>query len=626
MILTPQSQVDIIIPRAATQREEFAAQELKKYLEKIFSGIQVSLSPVASYNPSILIGGPERNAATAAYITEAEFDALVPGPEGIFIKAFADALVIAGSSKNPNERERGTLYAVYEFLERFLGCSFSAFFNPDYAGGEYIPTLSRFDLTNIAYTKAKADNNFRTAEVEFHHRKVDHILNLAFIDWLAKNRYNRIVNWSYAFRQMKDTGMLEEAQKRGFLFTAGHHDGLPTYLPPHGNEFFPEHYYETHPEYYRLLEDGSRYEITNHWGAWPLCSRNPELPGVVAKNIIQWIDLHPMVDTLAFWPMDGKSEQCACPACRKYDKVTNYAYFENEVAKHIAAVRPELKIDMLSYAELSQCPDGIELEPNLFVSKATWNEVGLRAIGKPDGSCLANTVFETDLMKWKETGCNVVYYDYFMGVHPARQRYIPAADELQSNWKRFMELGIDGSGTQIEYFNFWNHIFNFYCFARTGYDTSLSMEDNLAKFTVMFGEGASYVADVIRLAEATLDGQETIMTAGLYLMRHLDMEKVYSLLETALAAATTPAARNNIRLFRMELRYSDLETKVTNMVDDTNYKVLEVCPDPTGELYYMSHNFDSGKWQYPGFGIMFPLDCAKEADFQPDHWYEFETV
>ena len=621
MILTSNSSVQIIKPQSATSREEFAAQELAKYLSKIFPGIQISDNGI-----KILIGGPERNAATAAYISEAEFDAQVPGPEGIFIKAYDDALVLAGSSKKPNERERGTLYAVYEFLERFLGCSFGAFFNPDYAGGEYIPTLTEFDLSGIFYAKAMADNNFRTAEVEFHRRKVDHTLSKAFFDWLAKNRYNRILNWSYAFKQMNETGMVEEAQKRGFLFTAGHHDGLTTFLPPHGNAYFSEHYYETHPEYYRLLEDGTRFEITSHWGAWPLCSRNPELPGVIAENILKWIELNPAVDTVAFWPMDGKSDQCTCPECSKYDKVTNYAYFENQVAKRIAKVRPEIKIDMLTYADLSQCPGDIELEPNLFVSKATWNEVGLRAIGKPDGSCLADSVFEKDLMKWKKTGCSVVYYDYFMGVHPARQRYIPAADEIQSNWKRFMELGIDGSGTQIEYFNFWNHVFNYYCFARTGYDTGLSFEDNLAKFTVLFGEGAPYVAEVIRTAEEVLDGQETIMTAGLYLMRHLDMPKIYDLMEKSLAAATTPAARNNIRVFRMELRYSDLECQVTEMFDDTNYKVLEPCPDPTGELYYMSHYWATSRWNDPGLGIMVPVDCQPEVEFQPDHWYAFEPL
>lgn len=150
------------------------------------------------------------------------------------------------------------------------------------------------------------------------------------------------------------------------------------------------------------------------------------------------------------------------------------------------------------------------------------------------------------------------------------------------------------------------------------------MQMQLEKFGIIFGEGAPYIRQIITLAEEILDGQVPVMQAGLYLMEHLDMGLVYDLFEKALAAATTPAARNNIRLFRMGLRYSDLECAVTDMVDDTNYKQYESCPDPTVELYYMSHNYDSKKWNNPGFGIMFPLDCEKQAEFVPNYWYAFE--
>ena len=203
----------------------------------------------------------------------------------------------------------------------------------------------------------------------------------------------------------------------------------------------------------------------------------------------------------------------------------------------------------------------------------------------------------------------------------------PAADEQQSNWKRCVEVGISGSGTQIEYFNFWNHIFNFYTLARTGYDTSLSMEDNLAVFTKMFGEGAENISEIIRMAEDCLDGQVKINKAALFLMDNIDKETVYKLFDKALDVTTTPYARNNIRMMRMGFRYSDVECFYTILGKDDFFRYVpyEECDDPTGELYYMSHNFDSCRWNDPGFGIMLPLDCKKQADFVPDRWYEFES-
>ena len=174
MKITSKSHLTVVVPEKATSRELFAAQELQKYLELIFKDVSISIvSDVSDVSGDrIIIGGPERNAKTAEYISCDKFDALVPGPEGMYIRAFGDdTLICAGSSKHVNECERAIIYAVYELLERYLGCSFSAYVNPNIAGGEYIPNLNEIDLADIEYIKAMADNTYRTAIAEYHGRK-----------------------------------------------------------------------------------------------------------------------------------------------------------------------------------------------------------------------------------------------------------------------------------------------------------------------------------------------------------------------------------------------------------------------------------------------------------------------
>lgn len=626
------SSIAVVIPSLPTMREKFAAEELQKYLSQILPGISVNIcgdDHTVEIN-KILIGGPEQNKITAQYISEKDFDEIVPGPEGMYIQAFGDdTLVLAGSSKNINENERGTLYGVYELLERYFGCSFSAYFNPEFVGGEYIPQLDEVDLTGISYIHAAADNSYRTAITEYHGRSHENILNSFFIDWLAKNRYNRMLLWVRSYEKLKELGLVDEIEKRGIVLTVGHHDAIPTFLPRDGNDFFPEKYYQTHPEYYKLMEDGTRFYSEERWhfGAWCLCSQNEEVHQVLANNVMKWIEQNPTVDTIALWPMDGKRPMCCCPECSKYSDVENYVHAQNAVARIIGKKYPHIKIDMLAYAGLFHCPDGLELEPNLFIDEAvTFAEKGIRSVGKPDGSCLIGTPYEENLLKWKKSGASVVYYEYFMGTHSCRQRWMPCADEFQCYWKRFMDVGINGAGTQIEYWNFWNNIFNFYSFARTGYHTGLTLEDNLHSFTKIFGEGAPYIADIIRMGEECLDGQVNIKQAGLYVMGNIDKDACYGLFEKALAAALTPGARNNIRLMRMQFRYSDIETKHTLLANDDfyQYTAYENSEDPTGELYYMSHNYDSSKWNIPGFGCAFPVDNEKQAEFIPDHWYAFE--
>ena len=621
----------VVLPQNPTPREEFACEELTKYLAQIFTGIHIDIvkdTALATGN-RILLGNPERNLQTASYITCEDFERLVPGPEGMLIQSFGeDVLICAGSTNNPNERERGTIYAVYELLERFLGCSLSAFTNPDIAGGEYVPSLDSIELKDISYVKPCADNIYRTAIVQYSHADVPHShqLTLPFFDWLCKNRYNRIMLWVSTYEAHKKTGLVEEAERRGLRFTVGHHEASDLFMPPFGNEYFPEHYYETHPEYYRLTEDGQRYKSEGIWGAWIFCSRNQNLIRQMAKNICHWIELNPAVDCISLWQKDGHAPQCTCPDCAAYTITENYAYFLSEVAELVRQKHPEVLIDMLVYSRMWDCPRDLKLASNILVEEATWYRGGLRTVGKPDGSCLNHTLYEDNLLQWQQTGASVAYYEYYMGVYPARNRYMPAADELQSIFRRISELGILGSGTQIECFNIWNNLFNFYSFGRTAYDTSLSMQDNLRAFTPIFGKGKDLIAQIIQSLETAMDGQESIMNASLYLMKHTDMTPIDAKFEEALTLADTPASRNNIRLLRMVLRYSKLEAENTVLFEDKDFVNLEPCPDATGELTYMSKKFDSFYWNDPGFGIMIPVDCKSEKQFEPDRWYQFEAL
>lgn len=644
MLLKKDAALSIVIPNEATDREKFAATELQAYLLKIFATTYpVHIASEAPAGPMILIGCPRRNALTANYISTEEFDAIVPGPEGYLIQCFGDVLVLAGSATHPTEMERGTIYAVYEFLEYYLGCSLSAYIKAGVAGGEYVPTYEEFELNDIFRAQAKADLPYRAACAQYssHGKCRDFKLNMAFLDWLCKNRYNYFYTWHVVYEGLKSTGFLEAANERGILFKIGHHDAINTLLPQRGNEYFPEHYFETHPEYYKLNEDGTRFEMVTNWGQLVLCCRNDEMIAQISDNLIQWLNQNPLVKTYSLLPKDGRAPLCCCEKCSGHTKAENYAYMINGIAKRVRPHHPDVTISMLAYSDLWEPSDEIVLEENVSLTEATWHRdsnfkqdfdrpdfyvtSGLRPVGKADGSCLANSSFEENLLAWQKTGATVSYYDYYMGVYPARQRYIPMATGIQAICKRYLQKDIEGTETQIEVFNMWNHIFNFFTFGRTHYDTNLSMEDNLVRFCKIFGKGADYIADNIRYAESIIDGNADIMFAGVYLMQHIDKARMYDGFEKALAAADTPATRNNIRMMRMAFRYSDLECHSDFKTDESGYKQLKVFTIPErGELLYMRENFDS--YAHPegdGFGIAIPV-TGEPMDYTPDDWYFFE--
>ena len=200
---------------------------------------------------------------------------------------------------------------------------------------------------------------------------------------------------------------------------------------------------------------------------------------------------------------------------------------------------------------------------------------------------------------------------------------MPAADEMQAICRRLCEKGILGLGTQLETFNMWNHIFNFYSYGRTSYDISLSLDDNLKKFCRIFGKGAKYIEEIIKYGEHILNGQVTIEKASGYLMENIDKERVYSLFEQALESSDEAKARNNIRLMRMVFRYSDLELNNPRYTMERT-GIISNAADESGELWYMHKNFDSFKSGKEGYAIAIPVAKTTEKEFIPDKWYIFD--
>lgn len=625
MLLTSKTSYAVILPAAPTPREAFAGEELTRYLGKILG---TPATDAVAATVRFVIGGPGRNAAALQTITKAELDALVPGAEGYLIRITEDTVLLAGSEIGKDD-ERGTLYAVYEFLEAFCGCALAAFSHPDADAGEIVPAAESLSLPEGDRVKAGADRPYRCAIVQYGDRAGNphRRLNVPFFDWLAKNRYNRIYIWASSYVGFCEDGLIPELEKRGIRLTVGHHESLWLWLPYYGNPYFPEHYIETHPEYFRLNADGTRFapkEPNDPFGQWILCSRCEGAIEAVSRNMIEFVRQNPVVDTVTLMMNDGRAEQCCCPRCAPYTKGENYIHFVNEVTARVAAVHPHIKVEFGVYVDIWKRPDGIKLHPNLRICEATWASCGLRTAGKPDGSCFIGTDFDATAVSWRETGAELWIYDYYMGVFANRQRVLPMADELQAIWRRYTEADIAGSGTQIETFNLWNHLLNFYAFARTGYDTSLSLSDHIASLCRLFGEGGERIAEIMQYLEDEQDGEVDVGHAGLALMQRIDRPYVYRLFDEALAKTTGARRRNNIRLLRMAFRHSDLDTfdKTTEVWDWKG--AHREYDDPTGELAYIATNYESFSRCDPGYAISCPALNTDTKGFVPDVWYAFE--
>ena len=210
MILQKGKNAEIILPDDAAKCEVFAAEELAKYLKISFgitSRIQTDIEEADEGELSFLIGGPARNKLASRLISAVDFMEQVTGPEGMCICVKDDTVLLAGS-KDGDGYNRGALYATYEFLERYVGCCFGAYSKPGVAAGEIVPQHRQLEIEDTTYIKGNSDLQYRTAIVQFNNwaGNADHSLTPVFIDWLAKNRYNRVLTWVSIYETIKDLG------------------------------------------------------------------------------------------------------------------------------------------------------------------------------------------------------------------------------------------------------------------------------------------------------------------------------------------------------------------------------------------------------------------------------------
>ncbi|MBQ6109606.1 MAG: hypothetical protein IJK97_15440, partial [Thermoguttaceae bacterium] len=116
LIYGGRSDCRIVLPAEPTPVQQTAAQELQKYLAQI-SGVEL---PIVSETDAQEAGnrivlGPS---ALSQKLLGETLDESKIGYDGIALQTVGSDLVLTGHP------QRGTLYAVYEFLERVLGCRF----------------------------------------------------------------------------------------------------------------------------------------------------------------------------------------------------------------------------------------------------------------------------------------------------------------------------------------------------------------------------------------------------------------------------------------------------------------------------------------------------------------------
>lgn len=354
------SRFSIVVPDDAIPAELTAARELRDHLRTV-TGARFAIWPeskAAASTNQILVGAGK---TVRKLLPGQNWSAL--GSEGIVIKTLPDKLILAGG------RPRGTLYAVYTFLEDTVGVRW---------------------WTSSESTIPKLDT-LRVPDLD--------------IAYAPKLRYREAFNYD----------PLKNALFGARLKTNGQHNNIPEALGSHYTIIGwchtsfdllpPGDYFAKHPDWYSM-QNGKR----NPSGG-QLCWTNPEMCAELSRNALARIRKNPSAGIISISQNDCIGN-CQCETCAALDKregspAASLLVGVNAVAAEIAKEYPEFLVETLAYQYSRKPPKTIRPADNVLIRLCS-----IEADFTHPLSSESNASFRDDLLGWKAVARNLFIWNY----------------------------------------------------------------------------------------------------------------------------------------------------------------------------------------------------------------------
>jgi len=380
----------IIIPVNSTRQIRDAAKLLSHYIQLSTKAlIDIQNDSVETDKIKIHIGNTSYVKNLNIYDKKLDKDG--------FVIAFPDAknVVICGAS------DWGTEFAVYEFLERYLGIRW--LFPGDL--GEYIP---EHKTLRILTDEVRQEPAFKTRR-------------LSGLPGREKDKYE---TWA---RRIKT-----RAWRYGIH---GSHNIGRVLLPP-------DKYIKTHPEFFPIIK-GKRFFPSEKIGgkywkihAWQPCFSEKGTIEESVKNICEYFKKHPEKITCSLGINDAGGH-CECSKClsqigskKNVLGMENYSnlYYKwvNKIVEEVLKKYPNKKFGLIAYSEVADPPTGFKLNshivPYITYERLKWADHNIQKHRK---LCI---------QKWSKATNEIGWYDYSYG----RQYIIPRLwPHLRAEYYRF---------------------------------------------------------------------------------------------------------------------------------------------------------------------------------------------
>lgn len=349
----------IVLPDAPTPVEKTAADELALHLKGI-AGVDFPIAAEGSVPKDgknlFLIGGTER---TGEFLKR--WDKPAFAFDEILIRGDGDNLILTGHER------RGTLYAVFTFLEDCCGCRW---WTPDAGFIPRKPTLTIPAGLSISYAP------------EMISREVYYPLEGKFS------------------ARMKGNGSIPP-EYGGRVEIVSFVHSFDKYIPS-------ETYFADHPDWF-AERDGVRGRLKGQNGQ--LCLTNDAMRAELTRNVLETLRANPGAKIIDVSQNDNEN-YCECEKCRAIDEAQgshsgSLIAFINQVAADVEKEFPDVLVETLAYLHTRKPPKTIKPRDNVLIRlcsiECRFSEPLSEGINKP---------FADDLRGWRAISKQLFVWDY----------------------------------------------------------------------------------------------------------------------------------------------------------------------------------------------------------------------
>jgi hypothetical protein len=386
----------ILVGKPATESETFAAAELKNYLEKAtgatFAITEEGNDPGNSHG--IYVGWTQFAAARGTVPSK------LSGQEWV-MQTVGQDLVLTGG------RPVGSLYAVYEFLEKNVGCHWLD------RNTEIVPRRS--DLT-VLPLKVQAKPAF-----------------------LLRTVYTGIVEYAAAMSKevLANEALFQERNKSTDPSARFGHIPIGSPGPSHTFHDYSLGFPEGHPEYFSMNAKGERERSVDSSGPGQICLTNPQVRKLMLARLKAFIanDREVAASSERSWPLiyeissNDNGSFCQCPTCKAFMEKEGLSGvlidFVNEIANGAKDQYPDMLIRTFA-PSIRNLPETVRPRDSVVIRLAQMNGewkpgAKLEEAGADYFHPMTHPINRPhyeDLARWSKIAKHLAVWDYWIVYGP----------------------------------------------------------------------------------------------------------------------------------------------------------------------------------------------------------------